>query len=470
MDCVDNQKSKLLCSRLVWIASIAYFMQALDATILHTALPSIARGVGASPLNVQAIIISYVMMVAALSPLSGYLADRFGTRRIFALAIIVFSLGSLLCACAQSLNMMIVSRSLQGAGGAMMMPVARLILLRAYPKEELLRVLNYVTLAGLIGPIVGPLLGGVITTYFKWQWIFLINLPLGLAGLLFTYHEVPDFRKPARRFDYLGCLLLSVGLLLLTYSFEKTNHSTGLGLSVLLLLLGCALLLFYILHARKCPHPLFDLAIFRIKTFRLGLMSNLFTRLGVTCMPLMIPLMLQTALAYTPLAAGLMVFPMAIGALSIKPLVPAILNRWRYRKTLMLATAASGLVIGALALPGVYASPIVIAVFLLLLGSLTSIQFTALNTLTLCDLGEQDASTGNTLLVICQLVALSFSLTLGAAVLQFFQGFDMTVVASFRWLFVALGIGTVVSCAILLSLKANDGHQTLDYSGIIDFE
>lgn len=467
---MDNQKSKILCSKLVWIASIAYFMQALDATILHTALPSIARGVDASPLNMQAIIISYVMMVAALSPLSGYLADRFGTRRIFALAIIIFSLGSLLCACAPSLNMMIVSRSIQGAGGAMMMPVARLILLRAFPKDELLRVLNYVTLAGLIGPVIGPLLGGVITTFSSWQWIFLINLPLGLIGLLFTYHDVPDFRKPAKRFDYMGCLLLSIGVLLVTYSFEQTNHGTDLGLSLILLLWGCALLLFYFFHARKCDHPLFDLTVFRIKTFRLGVLSNLFTRLAVTCMPLMVPLMLQTALGYTPLAAGFMVFPIAVGAMSIKPVVPAILNRWRYPKTLMLATVASGLVIIALAFPMVYDSPWLIAGFLLLLGGLNSIQFTALNTLTLCDLDEHHASTGNTLLVICQLVALSFSLTLGAAVLQFFQGLDMPTLMSFCWLFVVLGGLTIASCMVFLALKASDGHQTLDYSGLIEFE
>lgn len=464
------RSSKAVYSKLVWIASIAYFMQSLDATILHTALPSIAKRIGAPAFNMQAVIISYVMMVAVLSPLTGWLADRFGTRRIFSLAIIVFSLGSLLCACASSLNFMIVARSVQGIGGAMMMPVARLILLRAYPKDELLHVLNVVTVAGLIGPIAGPLLGGVITTYASWKWIFLINLPLGLIGLFVTYRDVPDFRKPTCALDRKGCLLLSLGLLIFTFSLEQTNHQDGLGPSLLLLVLGSFLLFLYVLHARQCGSPLFDLAIFRIKTFSIGLSSNLLTRLGVTCMPLMVPLMLQTALGHTPLYAGLLVFNMAIGALLIKPFVPAILRRWRYRKTLITANLTSGFLIGLLSIPVIHTSALFSALVLFSLGIANSIQFTAMNTLTLCDLNEHNTSEGNTLLVICQMVALSFSLTLGAALLQIFQSVQSEPIMSFRYTFLCLSALTWFSCTLYLLLKPEDGKQMLKYDDVVEFK
>ena len=464
-------RQKVVYTKLVWIASIAYFMQSLDATILHTALPSIANSIGGQALNMQAVIISYVMMVAVLSPLTGWLADRFGTRRVFSSAIIIFSLGSLLCACANSLPFMIAARSIQGIGGAMMMPVARLILLRAYPKDELLHVLNFVTIAGLIGPIAGPLIGGIITTYASWKWIFLINLPLGLIGLLVTYRDVPDFRQPTCQLDRKGCLLLSVGLLIFTFSLEQTNHRDGgLGLSLLLLLLGSLLLVLYVFHARQCGDPLFDLNIFRIKTFSIGVSSNLLTRLGVTCVPLMVPLMLQTALGHTPLYAGLLVFHMAIGALIIKPFIPAILNRWRYRKTLITANLVSGLLIGLLSVPVIHETSLLIAAVLFILGIANSIQFTAMNTLTLCDLSDHNASAGNTLLVICQLVALSFSLTLGAALLQIFQNVEGAPVMGFRYVFLCLGGLTWLSCILYLLLKNGDGHQLLEYDDVVEFK
>ncbi|MDU7471434.1 MAG: MFS transporter, partial [Serratia marcescens] len=199
---------------LPWIAAMAFFMQALDATILNTALPAIAQSLGRSPLAMQSAVISYTLTVAMLIPVSGWLADRFGTRRVFIFAVTLFTLGSLLCALSPTLSALVASRVLQGIGGAMMMPVARLALLRAYPRSELLPVLNFVTMPGLVGPILGPLLGGWLVTYATWHWIFLINIPIGLLGIFYARKYMPDFTTPKRRFDFLGFMLFGLSLVL----------------------------------------------------------------------------------------------------------------------------------------------------------------------------------------------------------------------------------------------------------------
>lgn len=205
---------------LPWIAAMAFFMQALDATILNTALPAIAHSLNRSPLAMQSAIISYTLTVAMLIPVSGWLADRFGTRRVFIIAVSLFTLGSLACALSSSLTELVIFRVIQGIGGAMMMPVARLALLRAYPRSELLPVLNFVTMPGLVGPILGPVLGGVFVTWASWHWIFLINIPIGVIGILYARKYMPNFTTPRRRFDIGGFLLFGLSLVLFSSGIE----------------------------------------------------------------------------------------------------------------------------------------------------------------------------------------------------------------------------------------------------------
>jgi len=213
-------KSARSMSGLPWIAAMAFFMQALDATILNTALPAIAVSLDRSPLAMQSAIISYTLTVAMLIPVSGWLADRFGTRKIFIIAVTLFTLGSLLCALSGTLGLLVASRIIQGVGGAMMMPVARLALLRAYPRSELLPVLNFVTMPGLVGPILGPLLGGVMVTYLTWHWIFLINIPIGILGIIYARKYMPDFTTPKRRFDLAGFLMFGISLVMISVGIE----------------------------------------------------------------------------------------------------------------------------------------------------------------------------------------------------------------------------------------------------------
>lgn len=290
---------------LPWIAAMAFFMQALDATILNTALPAIAHSLNRSPLAMQSAIISYTLTVAMLIPVSGWLADRFGTRRVFMVAVSLFTLGSLACALSSSLSELVIFRVVQGVGGAMMMPVARLALLRAYPRSELLPVLNFVTMPGLVGPILGPVLGGVLVTWASWHWIFLINIPIGVAGILYARKYMPNFTTPRRKFDMTGFFLFGLSLVLFSSGMELFGEKiVATWIASAIIFCSIVLLLAYIRHARRHPTPLISLSLFKTRTFSVGIAGNLATRLGTGCVPFLMPLMLQVGFGYPALIAG----------------------------------------------------------------------------------------------------------------------------------------------------------------------
>jgi len=346
-----TEKKARSMAGLPWIAAMAFFMQALDATILNTALPAIAHSLNRSPLAMQSAIISYTLTVAMLIPVSGWLADRFGTRRVFMVAVSLFTLGSLACALSNSLLELVVFRVIQGIGGAMMMPVARLALLRAYPRSELLPVLNFVTMPGLVGPILGPVLGGVLVTWATWHWIFLINIPIGVAGLIYARKYMPNFTTPRRRFDMTGFLLFGLSLVLFSSGVELFGEkivSTWLALAIVALSL--LLLTAYIFHARCHPTPLIALPMFRTRTFSVGIAGNLATRLGTGCVPFLMPLMLQVGFGYPAIIAGCMMAPTAVGSIIAKSTVTQVLNWLGYRKTLVGITVFIGLMIAQFSL------------------------------------------------------------------------------------------------------------------------
>ncbi|MGL5043705.1 MAG: MFS transporter, partial [Plesiomonas sp.] len=324
---------------LPWIAAMALFMQTLDATILNTARPAMAASLQRSPIAMQSAIISYTLTVALLIPISGWMADRFGTKRVFLTAVSLFILGSLSCAMSGNLGMLIGSRILQGVGGAMMMPVARLALIRAYPREQLLPVLNFVTMPGLVGPVLGPLLGGWLVTYTSWPWIFLINLPIGLLGLWYAKRCMPDIRMPTHRLDWRGFLFFGLGLVLITLGMELFGeNSLGHGIAYAILGSGILLLLSYGWHATHYPNPLIDLKLFRIRTFSIGIAGNMFSRLGTGGIPFLLPLMLQVGLGYSAEISGWMMAPIAVAAILSKPFITQLLKRLSYRTTLLLTT------------------------------------------------------------------------------------------------------------------------------------
>ncbi|MDF7661189.1 multidrug transporter subunit MdtD [Erwiniaceae bacterium L1_54_6] len=447
---------------LPWIAAMAFFMQSLDATILNTALPAIATSLERSPLAMQSAVISYTLTVAMLIPVSGWLADRFGTRKIFILAVALFTLGSLACALSGSLGMLVFSRVVQGIGGAMMMPVARLALLRAYPRSELLPVLNFVTMPGLVGPILGPMLGGLLVTYASWHWIFLINIPIGLLGIFYARKYMPNFTTPKRRFDFGGFVLFGVGLVLISIGIELFGErivspwqATGV------LIAGVLLLLLYIVHARRHPAPLISLPMFKTRTFSIGIIGNIASRLGTGCIPFLMPLMLQVGFGYPAIIAGCMMGPTAIGSLLAKSTVTQVLRRFGYRHTLVGISVIIGILIASFSLQSPGGSVVMLLLALFVLGMAMSTQFTAMNTITLADLNDENASGGNSVLAVTQQLSISFGVAVSAAVLRFYQEFGGTTVQHFHATFLTMGVITVLAAFTFMWLRNGDGRHLI---------
>lgn len=447
---------------LPWIAAMAFFMQALDATILNTALPAIAQSLNRSPLAMQSAIISYTLTVAMLIPVSGWLADRYGTRKVFIVAVLLFSLGSLACALSGSLAMLVTSRIIQGIGGAMMMPVARLALLRAYPRSELLPVLNFVTMPGLVGPVLGPLLGGALVTWASWHWIFLINIPIGLLGIFYARKYMPDFTTPKRRFDLAGFLLFGLGLVGISGGIELFGERVVSSLVAGGVLAGgIVLLLLYIVHARRHPSPLLPLPMFKTRTFSVGIVGNIASRLGTGCVPFLMPLMLQVGFGYTALLAGFMVAPIALGSILAKSTVTRVLRWYGYRKTLTGISVIIGVLIASFSLQSANWSIAALLIPLFVLGMAMSTQFTAMNTITLADLSDANASSGNSMLAVTQQLAIGFGVAVSAAVLRFYENFDGTTLQHFHATFLTMGAITVLSAGVFLLLKPGDGRNLI---------
>ncbi|GGD37330.1 multidrug transporter subunit MdtD [Franconibacter daqui] len=448
---------------LPWIAAMAFFMQALDATILNTALPAIAQSLNRSPLAMQSAIISYTLTVAMLIPVSGWLADRFGTRRVFMLAVTLFTLGSLACALSGSLGELVIFRVVQGVGGAMMMPVARLALLRAYPRSELLPVLNFVTMPGLVGPILGPLLGGVLVTWASWHWIFLINIPIGIAGLLYARKYMPNFTTPRRRFDLSGFFLFGLSLVFISSGMELFGERiVATWLALLVIVGGLLLLLAYIWHARRHPTPLIALPLFKTRTFSVGIAGNIASRLGTGCVPFLMPLMLQVGFGYPAFIAGCMMAPTAVGSILAKSVVTKVLRGFGYRKTLVGITIFIGLMIAQFAIqsPGKEVWMLILPLFIL--GMAMSTQFTAMNTITLADLSDENASGGNSVLAVTQQLSISLGVAVSAAVLRFYEGFEnANTIEQFHYTFITMGVITVISAAVFMLLRAKDGNNLI---------
>src|ERR1035438_1550306 len=298
-----------------WLVAVAFFMESLDTTILNTAVPAISSALGVAPLSMKAVLASYTLSLAVFIPISGWMADRFGTRRVFASAIGLFTLGSFLCGISGNIHLLIACRILQGCGGAMMVPVGRLTLVRTFAKSDLLRTMSFVSIPALVAPMLGPIAGGLIVGYLHWRFIFFLNIPIGLAGLILVYLHLPDYREESHPLDVVGLFLFGSGIALLSYVLEIFGEHT-LSPPVIsgLLVLSVVLLAGYGIHARSLPFPLLQLRLFSIRTFRAAVSGSFFTRLGIGGVPFLLPLLYQVGLGFTPIQSGLLVMPQAIAS------------------------------------------------------------------------------------------------------------------------------------------------------------
>lgn len=448
---------------LPWLVTIAFFMGLLDATILNSALPSMAVDLGESPLNMQAAVVMYMLTLAALIPLSGWLADRFGTRYVLQSALALFCTGSLLCALSSNLTQLVASRMLQAIGGAMLMPVGRLAVLKLYPPEKLIRVMTLITLPGLLGPLIGPPLGGWLVEVASWHWVFLINLPVGVLGIVVAARVMPNLRGPRAPFDLPGFALFSGGLVLLSWGLRALGQPDASVMTRAACLLGGSLgLIGYWVYAARAAHPLFSPSLLKVPTYGLALFGNLFSRLGSSAMPFLTPLYLQVGLGYSPSVAGMTMVPAVLGAMASKAIVEKLVRRFGYRAVLTANTTLLGLTIAGFAFVASHFSIVWVWVHLGVFGLFNSLQFASMNTLTLGTLDKSQASSGNSLfMVVVQLsnglgVALAGGLLgyLGAQVL----GQAKTGLSGvFMTTYLCVGLATVIAAAVFLRVPKRLG-------------
>ena len=452
---------------LLWLVAVGFFMQTLDATIVNTALPAMAQSLGESPLRMQSVVVAYSLAMAMLIPASGWVADRFGARRVYFLAIVFFVAGSVFCALSHSLTQLVAARVLQGLGGALLLPVGRLVVLRTFPREKFLQAMSFVAIPGLIGPLIGPTLGGWLVEVASWHWIFLINVPVGLLGCAATMRYMPGVAAPTvARFDLAGYLMLAFGMVALSLALDGL---AGLGLrqaSVLVLMIfGLASLVAYWLHAARRPDPLFSPRLFSVDTLRIGLLGNLFARLGSSCMPFLIPVLLQVTMGYSPLQAGMMMLPVAVAGMSMKRFTTTLITRFGYRQVLVGNTLLVGVTMASFALAAPSQPLWVHVVQLAVFGAVNSLQFTAMNTVTLKDLGHDMASSGNSLLSMVQMVAMGMGVAAAGAVLAAFTDFfqppgTAQTLQAFQATFACMGLITVASAGIFWQLSPQDRSGT----------
>ncbi|MEC8886504.1 MAG: multidrug transporter subunit MdtD [Pseudomonadota bacterium] len=442
---------------ILWLAALGFFMQALDATIVNTALPSIAYSLNADPLQMHNVVIAYVLMVAVFIPVSGWLADRFGIRNVYLAAITIFTVASLGCALSQTYSQLIIGRIFQGIGGAFLLPVGRLALLRILPRNQFLAAMSFISIPGLVGPLIGPTLGGFMVEYATWHWIFLINLPIGILGFILTCTHMPNVKlENLPRFDYFGFVYLIIMMVALTFGLERLSQRGWSIVTVLAILaLGVVAGLIYTWHARRDLRAIFRPDLFTDIRFRIGILGNIFTRLGSASMPFILPLMLQLAMGFSPLHAGLMLVPLIFGSILIKNFATKMIQRFGYYRVLVVNTILVGLGIMSFAWLDAHPNIYTQCLHLFAFGCVNSMQFTAMNTLTLKDLSKAQSANGNSLLSMVINVCMSMGVALVGVLLHLFEkiGVGQSTLWSFQQTFIILGAITILASLVFRQLR-----------------
>ncbi len=443
----------------------ALFMENLDSTVISTSLPAIARDLNEDPISLKLALTSYLFSLAIFIPASGWAADRFGARTTFRAAIIVFVGGSILCGMAGTLPGLVGARMIQGLGGAMMVPVGRLLLLRTVARSELVDALSFLTVPALLGPITGPLVGGFITTYFHWRWIFWINVPIGAAGFVLATRFIEDFKAEALwPFDVLGFALCSTGLASLLFGLGSAGRGLLPWQALLILAsLGLGNLAAYVRHARFAAFPLLDLNLLSIRTFRASVIGGSLFRIGIGSIPFLLPLMLQTGFGLSAFQSGSITFIASAGAMTMKATAAPILRRFGFRLVLVYNAALSAAFIGCY---GFFtpATPIALMMSLLFAGGFfRSLEFTSLNAIAFAEIDTSQMSRAVSFSSVAQQLSLSLGIAAGAGALQGFAFLDprgdALALDSFRLAFVAMGFVSFTAVAAFLRLPSDAGAE-----------
>jgi EmrB/QacA subfamily drug resistance transporter len=451
---------------LPWVVASALFMEQLDSTIVNTAVPAMAASFHVAPFSLKAVVASYILSLAVCIPISGWMADRFGTRRVFGGAVAIFTLSSVLCGLSLNVPMLVGARILQGMGAALMMPVGRLTIVRTFPKPELLKAMNFVIIPALIGPLLGPTIGGLIVHWLPWRVIFFVNVPVGLAAQFLIHRHMPDYVGDGPRpIDIIGLSLFGSGTALLSWLLEVFGeHDIGASPAALLLLVSMGLLGAYVWHARRTPYPLLRLGLFRIRTFRVSVIGGFITRLGLGGLPFLLPLLYQVGLGLPAWQSGLLMMPAAAAAMGMKVFASPLLRRFGYRKILIVNTVLIGVTISMFA-GVVHSTPVMLIVLVgLVQGFFNSLQFSSMNSMAFADVDAADSSMASTIASSLQQMSMSFGLAFGSLVAAWYlgglpQSDQAAVTTALHHAFLTMGALTMISSLSFWTLRSADGES-----------
>ena len=446
------------------IVACALFMQNLDSTVVATALPAMARAFHTAPVNMSVALTSYLLSVAVFIPASGWAADRFGSRTVFRVAIVVFTLGSILCGRAETLWFLVAARIVQGMGGAMMVPVGRLVLLRTVTKSELVAAMAWLSMPALLGPVLGPPVGGFIVTYVSWHWIFDINVPIGVLGVVLVslYIEESGDARPAR-FDWVGLFFTAVCLVGLMYGLELASRGVvSPAVSAAMLAIGAGAGVAYYYHARATEHPLVDLALMRIPTFGLSVLAGSLFRIGIGAVPFLLPLMLQVGFGMSAAKSGLITFASSAGALVMKPAAQYALRKFGFRATFVFNGAIS---VATLALcAGFRPSWPLACIYAVLLagGFFRSLQFTGYNAIAFADIPPAKMSQATSFYSAAQRISITVGVAAGAAALEIsseLMGHAGPQLMDYSAAFLAVALISATSIPVSMRLAGDAGAE-----------
>jgi EmrB/QacA subfamily drug resistance transporter len=444
------------------VCACALFMEALDQTIIATSLPQIAASIGESPLRLNLAITSYLLSLAVFIPISGWIADRFGARTVFCIAIGVFTVASAACGASNSLGMLVAMRVLQGMGGALMNPVGRLVMLKSFPRGEIVAAMGYVMMPAMIGPALGPLVGGFLTTYASWRWIFFLNVPVGALGILLGLRYFDNFRADAlARFDFVGFGLVAVGLAGVQLALEFAGRAqVSLTIELAVIAVAAVFLALYWFYAQRTHDPVVDLALFRLKTFRIGNLGGTFARVGYASTPFLLPLLLQLALGYSAFRSGLFTSLTAVSSIGMRTVTPLILRTFGFRPVLLVNSAIVAILMMGLALIQSTTPWWALASLLLVLGFFRSLQYTSMSSLGYAELAGRTISPGSSLASVMQQLSQSFGVAISATLLALLAGpSEHLTQAHFATAFLVMVIFPFAALLWFARLSPADGAQ-----------
>lgn len=446
------------------IVACALFMENMDSTVIATSLPAIAADIGTSPLTLKLAITSYLLSLAVFIPASGWTADRFGPRNVFSIAIAVFMVGSIGCAISTSVTDFVLARILQGIGGAMMTPVGRLVLLRTIDKSALVNAMTWVTVPALIGPVVGPPLGGFITTYFSWHWIFLINIPIGLLGIFMAQRYIDPIKSEnPERFDLYGLMLAGLAVAGLAFGLSVAGLNLLPWSIVIALICGGAIaMMFYLKHARHTASPVLDFTLLRYPTLRASVTGGFLFRMGVGAIPFLLPLLMQVGFGLSPFKSGLVTFASAVGAMGMKTLAARIIRTFGFRNVMVINALVSSVFLGTCALFTPSTPLLLIMIILVVGGFFRSLQFTAINTIAYAEVEPAEMSRATTLVSVNQQLAISAGVAVGAFAVEAamtLQGSAELSAADFWPGFAVVAIISALSAYAFWCLPDDAGHE-----------